>query len=62
MEDPLNDAFILFDPKREKMVGRYTMRYNIDPETNKGIIQKQLGGNEKLQCKISREKKNDKKK
>ena len=39
MEDPLNDAFILFDPKREKMVGRYTMRYNIDPETNKGIIQ-----------------------
>jgi hypothetical protein len=39
MEDPLNDAFILFDPKREKMVGRYTMRYNIDPKTNKGIIQ-----------------------
>ncbi len=39
MEDPLNDAFILFDPKREKMVGRYTMKYNIDPKTNKGIIQ-----------------------
>lgn len=39
MEDPLNDAFILFDPKREKMVGRYTMRYAVDPETGKGIIQ-----------------------
>jgi len=39
MEDPLNSAFIIFDPKREKMVGRYTMRYAVDPETGKGIIQ-----------------------
>jgi len=40
MEDPLNDAFIIFDPKRDKMENRYTIRYAVDSETVKGIIQK----------------------
>ena len=39
MLDPLNDAIIIFDPKREKMMGRYTQRISMDPETGRGIRQ-----------------------
>jgi hypothetical protein len=39
MLDPLNEAIIIFDPKREKMMGRYTYRVSIDPETGRGIRQ-----------------------
>lgn len=34
--DPLNDSFIIFDPKREKMMSRYTHRISIDPKTGRG--------------------------
>ena len=36
MLDPLNDAFIIFDPKREKMMSRYTHKISINPETGRG--------------------------
>ena len=39
MEDPLNDAFIIIDPKKNHSVGRYIQRYSIDPETRRGIVQ-----------------------
>jgi hypothetical protein len=39
MEDPLNNAFILMDPKRENMRGRYVQKYTIDPKTKRGTIQ-----------------------
>ena len=39
MLDPLNDAIIIFDLKRERMVGRYTQRISMDPETGRGIRQ-----------------------
>jgi hypothetical protein len=40
MEDPLNNAFIIFDPKRERMAGRYTFKYSVDAETGKGFVEK----------------------
>lgn len=36
MLDPLNDAIIIFDPKREKMMSRYTHKISINPETRRG--------------------------
>ena len=39
MEDPLNNAFIIMDPNRNNMAGRYVQRNTVDPETGRGIIQ-----------------------
>jgi hypothetical protein len=39
MEDPLNNAFIIMDPNRNKMAGRYVQKNTVDPETGRGIIQ-----------------------
>ena len=36
MEDPLNDAFIIMDPERNHMTGRYVHSVRIDPETGRG--------------------------
>lgn len=39
MTDPLNDAFIITDPKSGIMAGRYVTSMSIDPETGRGIRQ-----------------------
>jgi len=39
MEDPLNNAIILMDPKRDRMVGRYVSSVRVDTETGRGIRQ-----------------------
>ena len=39
MTDPLNDAFIITDPKSGIMEGRYVTSMSIDPETGRGIRQ-----------------------
>ena len=36
MEDPLNDAFIIMDPQRNNMKGRFIHSVRIDPETGRG--------------------------
>ena len=39
MEDPLNNAIILMDPKRDRMVGRYVSSVRVDTKTGRGIRQ-----------------------
>jgi hypothetical protein len=39
MEDPLNDAFIITDPEKGHMTGRYTHSFRIDPETGRGTVE-----------------------
>ena len=39
MTDPLNDAFVITDPKSGIMEGRYVTSMSIDPETGRGIRQ-----------------------
>ena len=36
MEDPLNSAFIIMDPQRNNMRGRFVNRVRVDPETGRG--------------------------
>jgi hypothetical protein len=36
MEDPLNSAFIIMDPQRNNMKGRFVHSVRIDPETGRG--------------------------
>jgi hypothetical protein len=36
MEDPLNSAFIIMDPQRNNMRGRFVNRVKVDPETGRG--------------------------
>jgi hypothetical protein len=37
MEDPLNNAIIILDPNRDRMIGRFVNRVRVDTETGRGI-------------------------
>jgi hypothetical protein len=37
MEDPLNSGFIILDPNRDRMMGRFVNRVRVDTETGRGI-------------------------
>jgi hypothetical protein len=37
MEDPLNNAIIILDPNRDRMIGRFVNRVRVDTKTGRGI-------------------------
>jgi len=39
MADPLNEAFIVINPKEGRSVGRYTLRTKVNPETGRGTYE-----------------------